>query len=66
MESRVGANDYKVKMGSKTKTYHVNTSMLKKYIAREPEVDVVPASNKYRATLAVSGVIHQDTDPELG
>ena len=28
-----------IKMGSKTKTYHVN--MLKKYIAREPEVDVV-------------------------
>ena len=28
LESRVGANDYRVKMGSKTKTYHVN--MLKK------------------------------------
>ena len=28
VESRVGANDYRVKMGSKTKTYHVN--MLKK------------------------------------
>ena len=33
MESHVGANDYRVKMGSKTKRYHVN--MLKKYIARE-------------------------------
>ena len=32
---RVGANDYQVKMGSKTKTYHVN--ILKKYIAREPD-----------------------------
>ena len=40
MESRVGANDYKVKMGSKTKTYHVN--ILKKYISREPEGNVVP------------------------
>ena len=37
MESRVGANDYRVEMGSKTKTYHMNT--LKKYIAGEPEVD---------------------------
>ena len=51
-------------MGSKTKTYHVN--MLKKYIAREPEVDVVQASNKDDATIAVAGVIYQDTDPELG
>ena len=63
MESRVGANDYGVKMGSKTKTYQVN--MLKKYIAREPEVDVVHASNKDDATTAVAGVIYQDTDPEL-
>ena len=39
VESRVGANDYRIKMGSKTKTYHLN--MLKKYIAREPEVDMV-------------------------
>ena len=30
VESSVGANDYRVKMGSKTKTYHVN--MLKKYV----------------------------------
>ena len=28
MESRVGANDYRIKMGSKIKTYHMN--MLKK------------------------------------
>ena len=51
-------------MGCKTKTYHVN--MLKKYIAREPEVDVVLASNKDDATIAVPGVIYQDTVPELG
>ena len=44
MESLVGANDYRIKMGVKTKTLHVN--MLKKYIAREPEVDVVHTSNK--------------------
>ena len=39
---------------------------LKKYIAREPEVDVVSTSNKDYATMAVAWVIHQDTDPELG
>ena len=32
VKSRVGANAYRVKMGSKTKTYHIH--MLKKYIAR--------------------------------
>ena len=42
MKSHVGAKDYTVKMRSKTKTYHVN--MLKKYIAREPKVDVVPTN----------------------
>ena len=56
----MGANDYRIKMGSKTKTYHVN--MLKKYIAREP----VHESNKDDATIAVAGLIYQDTDPELG
>ena len=64
MESLVGANDYRIKMESKTKTYHVN--MLKKYIARESEVDVVHTSNKDDATIAVAEVICQDTDPELG
>ena len=64
VESRVGANNYIIKMGSKTKTYHVN--MLKKYIARDPEVDVVLTSNKDDATIAVAGVIYQDTGPELG
>ena len=64
MESRVGANNYRVKMGFKTKTYHVNMS--KKYIAREPEVDVVHTSNKDDATTAVARVIYQDTDQELG
>ena len=44
MESLVGANDYRIKMGSKTKTYQMN--MLKKYIAREHEVGVVHTSNK--------------------
>ena len=40
--------------------------MLKKYIAREPEVDVVHTSNKDDTTITVAGVIYQDTDPELG
>ena len=44
--------------------YHLN--MLKKYIAREPEVEVVHTSNKDNVTIAAAGVIHQDTDPELG
>ena len=65
MGSRVGANDYRVNIGPKTKTYHMN--MLKKFIARELEVDVVLKSNKDYATVAVAGVIHQDTstDPEV-
>ena len=58
------ANDYRIKMGSKTKTYHLN--MLMKYIAREPKVEVVHTSNKEDATMAVAGVFYQDTDPELG
>ena len=61
VESRVGANNYRVKMRSKIKMYHVN--VLKKYIAREPEVDVVHTSNKDDATIAVAGVVYQDTDP---
>ena len=40
--------------------------MLKKYIAREPKVDVVHTSNKNDATIAVAKMIDQDTDPELG
>ena len=44
--------------------YHVN--VFKKYIGREPEVDVVHTSNKDDATIAVARVVHQDTDPELG
>ena len=64
VESRVGANDYRVKMGSKTKTYHIN--MLKKYISREPEENVVSVDDTDGATVAVAGVIHQDVDPELG
>ena len=38
----MGANDYRVKTGSKT--YHMD--MLKKHIARESEVDVVHTSDK--------------------
>ena len=64
VESRVGANDYRIKMGFKAETYHLN--MLKKYIAREPKVDVIHTSNNDDATIAVAGVIYQDTDPELG
>ena len=64
VESCVGANDYRVKMGSKTKTYHVK--MLKKYISREPEGNVVPVDDTDGATIAVACVIHQDVDPELG
>ena len=64
MEGRVGANDYRIKMGSKAKTYHVN--MLKKYISKEPEVDVVHTGNKDDATTAVDRMIYQNTDPELG
>ena len=51
-------------MRSKTKTYHVN--VLKKYIARKPEVHVVHTINKVDATIGVARVVHQDTDPELG
>ena len=61
MESHVGAKDYRVKMGSKTKKYHMN--MLKKL-----EVNVVPTSNEgwcYRAVPRVIPV-HQNIDPELG
>ena len=36
------------------------------YIVREPEVDVAPTSNKDDATVAIAGVIHHDTDLELG
>ena len=64
VESRVGANDYRVKMGSMTKTCHVN--MLKKYISREPEGNGVPVDVTDGATVAEAGMIHQDIDPELG
>ena len=53
-----------VKVGSMTMMYHVN--ILKKYISREPEVDVVHTSNKNDATLVVAGLIYEDTDPKLG
>ena len=59
MASRVAAN-YRVKMESNTKAYHV-----KKY-SRESEVDVVTTSNKDDAIVSVDGMINQDTDPDLG
>ena len=55
----VGANNSRVKMRSKTKTYHVN--LLKNYIAREPD-PVLPTSNEDGATVAVACVTHEDTD----
>ena len=54
VESHVGATDYRVKMESKTKTYHVN--MLKKYISRAPEGNVVPVDDTDGATVVVAGV----------
>ena len=59
VKSRVGAKDYRIKLGSKAKT-------LKKYVSREPDVDVVHTSNNDDVAIAVAGVIYQDTDPELG
>ena len=53
VESRVGASDYRVKMGSKTKTYHIN--MLKKYISREPEGNMVPVDVTDGTTVGVAG-----------
>ena len=64
VKNRVGANDYSLKMVSKTKMYHVN--MLKMYIARELEVDVVHTRNKDDVTIAVARVIYKEPDPELG
>ena len=66
VESCVGANEYRVKMESKTKTHNVN--MLKKYISIEPDVEgnAVSVDSKDDATVAVAGGIHQDFDPELG
>ena len=40
MDSHVGANDYRVKMGSKRKTYHLN--MLNKYITVQVTRMVLP------------------------
>ena len=62
MESHVGANDYRIKMGSKTKTYHVN--MLNKYVFIEDPKWMW--YNKADVTKAEAGVIYQDIDPELG
>ena len=42
--------------------------MFKKYISREPdvEVNVAPTNMKDDATVAVASVIHQDVNPEMG
>ena len=66
LERRVGANEYRIKLGSKTKTYHAN--MLKKYISREPDVNVHMESvdSTDADTVAIAGVIHQDVNLELG
>ena len=40
--------------------------MLKKYISREPEGNVVPVDDTYSATVAVAGVIHEDLNPKMG
>ena len=65
LESHVGANNYRVKMGSKMKN-HIN--MLKKYISREPDLDgnMVSTDDTDDATVAVARVINQDVDPEQG
>ena len=67
VESHVGANDYRMKIRFKTKTYHLN--MLKKYFSREPDADIegnmVPVDSKDGSTVVVAGVIHQDVYPEL-
>ena len=39
--------------------------MLKKYISREPEGNVVPVDATDGPTIAVAGVIHQDVNPDL-
>ena len=51
------------KEGVQDKLYHVKN--LKMYMAREPEVHVVHTRNKDDATIPVTRVIYQDTDPEL-
>ena len=55
VESDVGANSSRVQMGSKM--YDSNT--LKKYIAREPdvEVNVIPTNEDDGATVAVARVM---------
>ena len=40
--------------------------MLKRFISREPEGNVVPLDATDGATIAVASVIHQNVDPELG
>ena len=57
VESRVGANDYRVKMGSKMK-----------YISRDTDAEgnVEAQDGTDGATVAVVGVMHQNVGQELG
>ena len=54
--------------GQLWRAHDYGVKMLKKYISREPDVEgnVVPADSRDGATAAVAGVIHQDSNPELG
>ena len=40
--------------------------MLKKYISRETEGNVVPLDSTDGSPVAVAGVIHQDVEPRAG
>ena len=65
MQSRVGAIDYRVKMGSKTVRLATSIYIC---ISRQPDVEgnVVHTSSEDGSTVAEAGVIHQDNSPELG
>ena len=52
--------------GPYTVESRVGANILKKYISREPEGNVVPVDDTDGATIAVASAIHQDVDPELG
>jgi hypothetical protein len=63
IDRAVGINDYKVRIGTKQKTFHVN--MLKKYVERD-EVPEDGSQDGTDVTVATAGVIPQEEDPELG
>ncbi|RUS72443.1 hypothetical protein EGW08_019789 [Elysia chlorotica] len=61
--SAVGTNDYRVKMGSKGKTLHVN--LLKRYIRRDEEVKRnQEAANGGVSDLCVEKVVDQEVSPD--